>query len=314
MPTVSVIMPVYNQQKFVGAAIKSILDQSLVDYEFIIVDDGSTDDTVGVIEQFDDSRISLIKAEHRGFIEALKIASARACGKFLARMDSDDISAPSRLEKQLRFLEEHPECNFVTTVYGILTPGNKVLMPSESDRWRYISAGDISLNSVPFCDPGTMYEREVALTKGYDEELSFEKTLWYGLLDEGKGALIEETLYFVRWRIGSVSRGQYNWPADLGYQVRRKYDPINADKVRPRNVEKGPSNTEKKTVYYCCTAGDMGTARETAFRAWLRHPFNLQSLKLMIFSLGFRTPKEVQGPAGMRMVPTAISELGISLS
>lgn len=314
MPTVSVIMPVFNQQELVGSAIKSILDQSFKDFEFIIVDDGSTDDTIRLIEQFDDPRIVLIKAEHNGFIDALKVGSARACGQWLARMDSDDISAPSRLEKQLRFLEQHPECKFVTTVYGILTPRNKVLMPPQSDSWRHISASDISLNSVPFCDPGTMFEREAALKNGYDEEFRFEKTLWYRLLEEGKGALIEEALYFVRWRIGSVSRGQYSWPTDLAYQIRRKYDPVNADRVRPPFIKTGPSNVEKKTVYYCYAAGDFRTAREVGFRQWRRHPFNLQSLKLMLASMGFRTPKEVRGPAGLRMMRAAISEIGISLS
>lgn len=314
MPPVSVIMPVYNQQNLVGAAIKSILYQSFEEFEFIVVDDGSTDNTVGVIEQFDDPRISLIKAEHRGFIEALKIATSHARGKWLARMDSDDISAPARLERQLRFLEQHPECKFVTSVYGILTPRNKALMPAQSDGWKYISPSDISLNSVPFCDPGTMYEREAALKKGYDEEFGFEKTLWYGLLDDGKGALIEEALYFIRWRIGSVSRGQYSWPPDLAYQIRRKYDPINALEIPSVQIKGGPSKTEKKTVYYYCAARDFKTAREIAFRLWRRNPFNLQSMKLMLLSLGFRTPKEIHGPGGLRMLPTAISEIGISVS
>lgn len=303
-------MPVYNQQDLVAAAIKSILDQSFEDFELIVVDDGSTDNTVGVVRQFYDPRILLIEAEHHGFIEALKIATSHARGKWLARMDSDDISAPTRLERQLRFLEQHPECKFVTTFYGILTPRNKVLVPPESDKWKYISASDISLNSVPFCDPGTMYDRETALKKGYDE-FGFEKTLWYGLLEEGKGALLEETLYFIRWRVGSLSRGQYSWPADLGYWIRRKYDPVNADNVPPRPIKSGPSNIEKKTVYYCCAARDLRTAREFAFQLWRRHPFNPESVKLLLLSTGLRTPKEIYGPAGVRMFPSAISEVGI---
>lgn len=306
-------MPVYNQQELVGPAIKSILDQTFRDFEFIIVDDGSTDNTLKTMARFDDPRLVLIRAEHRGFIEALKLGSAQAQGKWLARMDSDDISAPTRLEKQLRFLEQHPECIFVTSVYGIVTPRNKVLMPPKSDAWRYVSASDISLNSVPFCDPGTMYEREAALEKGYDEEFGLEKTLWYQLLEESRGALIEEPLYFHRWRIGSVSRGQYTWPADVSYQICRKYDPINADKVRPPYTKSGPSNTEKKTVYYCSTAGDFSTAREIAFRLWRRDPFHLESVRLLLVSFGFRTQKQIKGPAGFLMSPIASSEIGVSL-
>lgn len=315
MPIVSVIMPVYNQEQLVGSAIRSILNQSFEDYEFIIVDDGSTDDTVRVIERFDDPRISLIKAEHGGFIEALKIGTSHASGKWIARMDSDDISARTRLERQVAFLDEHPECKFVTTIYGIVTPRNKVLIPNgPNGEWRYISAGDITLNTVPFCDPGTMFDREAAAKKGYDAEFESEKTLWYELLREGKGALMHEVMYFIRWRIGSVSRGQYLRAADFGYQMRRKYDPTNAGDAPVLRPATGPSATEKKTVYYYGTAGDFSTARETAIRLWRRYPFDPQSLKLVLYSLGFGISNEIEGPAGIRMSPVSFSDSGISLA
>ena len=313
MPEVSVVMPVYNQQKFVGAAIRSILNQSFEDFELVIVDDGSTDNTLQVVSTFDDERIRLIRAEHGGFIEALKIGTAQAKGKWVARMDSDDISAPTRLEKQLAFLKQHPDCKFVTTIYGILTPRDKALAPATSERWRFISKSDITLDTVPFCDPGTMFHRETALTKGYDDDLPWEKTLWYSLLDEGKGALLEEPLYFIRWRLGSVSRGQYATPADFSYRIRQKYDPACAPQSVKDRSSSRPSTAEKKTVYYYCAARDFSTARETAFGIWRRHPLNVQAMKLVLLSLGYRSFTEISGPAGLRLVPTRMTDIGMNL-
>jgi len=107
---ISVIMPVFNQERYVADAIKCILNQTYKDFEFIIVDDGSTDRTVEIIKSFDDKRIQLICAEHEGFLSALKRAMNAAQGKWLARMDSDDVCPPDRLERQMDFLKAHPEC------------------------------------------------------------------------------------------------------------------------------------------------------------------------------------------------------------
>lgn len=116
VPCVSVLMPAYNVEKYVGAAIESILNQTFSDFEFIIINDGSTDDTANIIKKYadQDKRIRFIdNHENRGFIARLNDCLDLARGKYVAKMDSDDISLPERLAKQVNFLDAHPDVGMV---------------------------------------------------------------------------------------------------------------------------------------------------------------------------------------------------------
>jgi glycosyltransferase involved in cell wall biosynthesis len=114
-PTVSVILPVWNCPTYVAEAIRSILGQTLVDFELIIVDDGSTDNTPAVLRTFNDPRIKLITQDNRGLPGALNTGITHASGKYIARQDQDDISAPERLAAQVDYMEEHRECALLGT-------------------------------------------------------------------------------------------------------------------------------------------------------------------------------------------------------
>jgi glycosyltransferase involved in cell wall biosynthesis len=108
-PKVSVLMPVYNGEKFLSEAIDSILNQTFSDFEFLIINDGSTDQTEAIIESYKDKRIQAISlTRNAGVISALNIGLARCCGIYIARMDADDIALPERLEKQVTFMEKNP--------------------------------------------------------------------------------------------------------------------------------------------------------------------------------------------------------------
>jgi glycosyltransferase involved in cell wall biosynthesis len=107
MPEVSVVLPVFNAERTIERAVRSILDQTLREIELIVVDDGSTDDTVAVVRDIDDSRLRLIGREHRGVAAAANAATEAATAPFIARMDADDFAYPRRLEQQLRLLHEH---------------------------------------------------------------------------------------------------------------------------------------------------------------------------------------------------------------
>ncbi len=112
MPKVSVVMPVYNNERFVAKAIESILRQTLTDLEFIIVDDGSTDGSSAIIQGYAerDSRIRFLQLpENKGVAVARNTGIAHASGAYLTGMDSDDVSLPRRLAKQVAFLGAHPE-------------------------------------------------------------------------------------------------------------------------------------------------------------------------------------------------------------
>ena len=116
-PTVSVVMPAFNVAEFLDEAVCSILDQTFRDFEFIIIDDGSTDDTAGILQKYAkaDSRLRVFSQANEGMIPALNRGCRLARGHFIARMDADDISLPHRIERQLKFLERHPEIGILGT-------------------------------------------------------------------------------------------------------------------------------------------------------------------------------------------------------
>lgn len=112
MTKVSVVMPVYNGERFLQEAIESILDQTFKDFEFLIINDGSTDQSEEIIRKYAqiDERINLIiNTKNLGIAEATNVGIAHVRGEYIALMDQDDISMPERLEKQVVFLDTHPE-------------------------------------------------------------------------------------------------------------------------------------------------------------------------------------------------------------
>ena len=110
-------MPAYNAAAYLDEAIRSILSQTFRDFEFIIVNDGSTDSTPSILKRYAelDSRIQVHHQENQGMISALNRGCRLARGEFIARMDADDISFPDRLEKQLAYIEEHPSIGILGT-------------------------------------------------------------------------------------------------------------------------------------------------------------------------------------------------------
>ena len=126
-PKVSILMPAYNSEQYVAEAIESILNQTFTDFEFIIINDGSTDNTARIVRKYakQDERIRFIDSHrNRGFIARLNQCLDLARGEYIAKMDSDDISLPERLEKQVRFLDEHIECGLVGCGFRAFDKGN----------------------------------------------------------------------------------------------------------------------------------------------------------------------------------------------
>ncbi len=127
MTLVSVIMPVYNtKEEYLRAAIESILNQTFSDFEFIIINDGSTNNAEDVILSYKDERIKYLKQENQGIVGALNRGLEESRGEYIARMDSDDISYPERLEKQYNFLTENQDISILGANIRIL-PQNRVL-------------------------------------------------------------------------------------------------------------------------------------------------------------------------------------------
>jgi len=125
---ISVILPVFNGARFIKNAVQSILWQTHSDFELIIIDDGSTDETLNILREFEtaDSRIRLISRANRGIATSLNEGIAMARGQWIARMDADDVSHPHRLSSQFQMLKDHPELDLIATRAIIIDENNQV--------------------------------------------------------------------------------------------------------------------------------------------------------------------------------------------
>ena len=121
MAEITVLMPVYNAARFLREAMDSILSQTFTDFEFLIIDDGSTDGSVAIVESYTDPRIRFYQNErNKGISPTLNRGIELASSAYIARMDADDISYPGRLEKQYAYLQAHPDCALVSSLVRVI--------------------------------------------------------------------------------------------------------------------------------------------------------------------------------------------------
>lgn len=209
-PVVSVIMSVYNDKKYVSVAIDSILNQSFKDFEFIIINDGSTDKTLEILNDYErkDSRIVLINQENKGLTKSLNIGIKKAKGKYIARMDSDDISHPQRLQKQIEFLENNQEYGLVgTNVEKIDEKGKHIEFNTTKYSNEEIQKTLYTRNC--FAHGSVMINKDlVSKDLYYDEEFKYAQDyrLWAKIAKKFKIANLREPLYKLRLHENSISK------------------------------------------------------------------------------------------------------------
>lgn len=171
IPTVSVVMPAYNAEKYLREAIESILSQTFTDFELIIINDGSTDRTKEIILSYDDPRIVYIENEQNsGICITLNKGLEAARGRYIARMDSDDISMPERLAKQVEYMDTHPEIGVSGTDIEVFGEGLQPYVFNEVYEPDMCSAG--LLFNPCFAHPTVIMRGDVIRDYGlrYDDE------------------------------------------------------------------------------------------------------------------------------------------------
>ena len=208
IPKVTVLMPVHNGELYLREAVESILTQTFREYEFIIVDDGSTDGTREILASYDDPRIKIMRNERNlGIVFSLNRGLEHACGEYIARMDGDDISLPTRLARQLDYLSANPEIGMAGTwiqrmdehgrSQGVARLPTTVMLV----RW-------VLLFENCFAHPSTMFRRELVRDlKGYDESARHAEDydLWVRLVSKTGATNIPEPLVRLRRHSQRVS-------------------------------------------------------------------------------------------------------------
>lgn len=213
-PNISVLLPVYNGAKYLQEAIESILKQTYTDFELIIIDDGSQDHSASIVEQFNDARIIFYSQSNMGLAATLNRAIDLSNGIYLARQDQDDFSLPTRFEKQVNFLEKHPECGIVGCWAQIWIEGRKshLIFEHPSDN---LSLQFKLLFNNPFVHSSMMIRKEIFSTVGMysmsrDRQPPEDYELWSRVARRFEIANIPEVLHFYRETKCSMSRTGIN--------------------------------------------------------------------------------------------------------
>jgi glycosyltransferase involved in cell wall biosynthesis len=210
MPLISVILSVYNGEKYLAPALESILAQTLHDFEFITIDDGSTDGTPRILEQYSqrDARIKVVTNQpNRGVVASLNLGLQLANSPYIARMDADDLCAPNRFEKQLAFLEQHPEVGLLGTQHTMTDAAGRFLYRTHFP----LSPGEIgwTLHFVCCMSHPTIIVRQGIIQQagGYHAEAIHgeDHDLWIRIARITRIANLTESLYTYRFWPGNVS-------------------------------------------------------------------------------------------------------------
>lgn len=207
-PCVSVVMPVRNGEQYLDAAVESIRNQTFPEFEFIIVDDASTDCTPALLKAVEDPRVRIITNQDAlGISRSLNLAIEIARGRLIARMDADDIASDQRLERQVEWMERYPEVVLCGTfAERIDADGNKlgnIKRPQTNFeiQWHLLTAN-------PFIHPSVMFRAEVfRKVGGYESCLSCAQDydLWCRLAKHGECCNLSEQLMQYRFHANAIS-------------------------------------------------------------------------------------------------------------
>ena len=182
-PLISVVMPVFNSEQYLDKSIKSVLEQTYDNFEFLIINDGSTDNSNSIIKKYQshDKRITIFKQENKGVTKSLNNGIKYSKGRFIARMDADDICHPDRFKMQLNWFHINKDIDvlgsqveFIEKNGNIIKPSNQLPLDDLSIKWELIFG-------TPLIHPSIMIRKSVFEDFGlYNESYLFAQDLAFG--------------------------------------------------------------------------------------------------------------------------------------
>jgi glycosyltransferase involved in cell wall biosynthesis len=295
-PTVSVAMAVYNGEQYLAEAVESILAQTFTDFEFIIIDDGSTDGSLSILRRYAalDRRIRLVSRPNRGQVPTLNEILEMARGELIARMDADDIALPSRLEVQVDYLRRHPECLVVgSRVLLIDGDGEPLCEFSKAQTHEEIDGAHLRGEGGAIIHPAVVMRREAFLAVGgYRAEVASAEDLdlWLRLAERGRLANVPEML--LKYRRHPLAMGY----AEMEKQ-RQAGETLLRDAWRRRGLGEpprpapdgrtrlGPADHHRIWAWWALGSGYVPTARKHAFRLLCLNPLSFESWRVVACAL-----------------------------
>lgn len=294
IPLVSVLMPAYNAARFLQEATESILKQTFNDFEFVVIDDGSTDNSLNILDAYAqlDDRIRLVSRENKGISYTRNQLVELARGKYIAWMDADDISLPNRLDVMVRWLESNSSyvavgCKtvFVDSEGENICNWKSPLDHDGIDGWHIAGTG----GAIVF-PSSVMLKQAVVAVGGFIEELTGAEDLdlFLKLAEIGKIANIDDVLYKYRQHLKSISHThsekikQDNYNAIKQACARRG---LATPDINALSHAVTPAMTRIKWAWWALGDGYIQTARKHAFLGTCLSPANLNGWKALACSI-----------------------------
>jgi len=289
----SVLMPVYNAERYLEQAIESILNQSFRNFELLILNDGSTDGSEAIIDAYvaKDDRCKKLSWPNQGIIATLNKGLKEAIGEIIFRMDADDVCRPDRFEKQWNYLKKNPDCVAVgSKVLLIDSEGLPICEFIELEQHDKIDSENLKGHGSVITHPTVaMRKSSLMAIGGYRHEYPHAEDLdlFLRLAEEGKLANLPEVLLEYRQHASSIG---YSKRAEqlasakaavLDAKQRRGLDVV--DSTLTSNLFETPAlpDVYRKWAWWALSGGNVKTARKYAVKALLHSPFNLNNARLL---------------------------------
>jgi glycosyltransferase involved in cell wall biosynthesis len=299
-PLISVCMPVYNAERYVAQAVESILGQTFGDFEFLIIDDGSTDGSRRILEGYAarDARIRLASRPNTGYLVALNEMLAIARGEFLARMDADDIAMPERFVRQVEYLRSHPEVLALGTRILVVDPEGD---PLEEQCWlqTHEEIDQCHLGVHPtrcygISHPSVMTRTEtLRRVGGYRAEYypAEDVDLWSRLAEIGRLANLPDV--HLKYRLHPQSIGHVKRVEHFAAAAKQRADTRRRRGLPPPPwpdpvpLPEPPDKAERMRFlgWVALKSGYAPTARKYGLRCCLRRPLWIESWRLLYCAL-----------------------------
>lgn len=293
-PKITVLMPAYNAGPYIREAIVSVLEQTFADFELLIINDGSTDDTAQIIRSFTDPRVIMVSQPNKGISAALNLGLQHARAPYIARFDADDVCYPERLQIQYDFMVTHPDYNIVGSAVDYMDEEGHYVFTHQPPAISNDEIQQLKYNVCPFIHSSVFYKKDVILRNGgYNEHAyTFEDHfLWVNILNREKAGNIPQPLIRVRLNPGSITIDE-KWRT-------RKFREIKYRSLKKRSItadegmqlaeigEKQISPRIKQGSYYALCGKKFlvdnyqpERARSLVARAISLHPYRLENYLL----------------------------------
>jgi glycosyltransferase involved in cell wall biosynthesis len=222
---ISVLLPTYNAAETIELSIRSILRQTNAEYELLVMDDGSTDETASIVSRLNDSRIQYHKLPHQGLTKTLNEGLSIARYDIIARMDADDLCVPWRFEKQLAVLNQLPKNTILSSWYGMFSDGALQYLVEQPISSNEIKKG-LLLHSF-LSHPGLMcFKDTIVKNGGYRTNVEIDAfqdyETWLAIKDNVEFHIIPEVLVFQRFRKESLSNN-VTYKQQVMYSIQEPY-------------------------------------------------------------------------------------------